>query len=1557
MNWNDILKENQLLYSSESRDKVFRKLRLREQLYAVQYYRIVALTALDSAIIETLQFNGGELNDLEFAEILGFSVVDNFQEKRYKDPAEKEIFDQMMKTVAEYSLIAIHDHTITLQPLGYQAIADGVKYEFYYGHKPLMEFFDLNPKNGEFNKTFPFYEALGLSTPLREAGKLKYDEFNNSDVLNTILHTQSPLIDQFNLQSEECPNIFKAYLTEGEFIQEKRIHDIEVDFRIYQYERKIYPVVYYKNSPCKELNEILWNNENNEFLQEKRLQGMYHYTVRKTNAPLNLTTLHPYYNYWQIAELISNERYVWSDKELFDLIQDKSTGNDWTQISKRCPLPDLYEYIPQYQEMWEWTVLSHRCEDNFVSTNIAIYPWDVALLSIERDVEFLKPLIIQPELVNLDWDWEEIIPKLDIPFIIDHLSVLDIELTWITPNVLESYPQALLDHPDKKWDWNYISQEAPLQFVLNNLSVFGTSLHLEEIVDRGFKDNTYANSFCLSKILDELVTNQGLKASYSANLKEYVWSPKLIDWLENHQLVSWISTPNKVGLECNPYLVWDTAFFERYKHVGFSEEGWNHISRFVTNTNVIKNNDDLKWNWEVLSDRDIVEKDYDFIIAEHNKLNLATLLPKLSPEIIGNLYEDGVLAEYLSYPPLQSIITKYLPRDVIVRHISDNWDWIILTHRFCATLNIDNFGHAKWIDKWDWNYLSENFDIEIIKHKIDLYIDRWNWSILTTRLGHDFVIDNLPEYSDYWDWNLVIKEVLNDDDFNVDKYLPMIATCANSKEETESKEIWTNITARLTTDQAIEIIAGPYDRTLFHFDYNDIYNRRDFIIEEYLEKCESNRRIYVDWKALSRSRALNLMLTWDKKIVKDFKVWINKALSLLTDRKYAWDFKYLSQQSSINWCDSILKTRTEEWDWDYICQHSQMFHGSKNIVKHIRDFENYINFEILSEREDLILKAEDLEKVANNPWSWSKLSKHTGISITTEFVLQHENLDWDWYAISGRKDFKVPFTYIYTNKERNWNWEAISNNKNITFDCKQFLELQDKEWNWSAISQRADILFVEDVVKSLHTHPLDWNIVTKRDDFKVSLASLAVIPQDEIDWRYLSSKPDLSFEVINKYKEAFDWEILTKNSCIDIANKKYLETFYDYLDWSYVSKSTLLKIDKETLEAYKYYLDWKQISRRSDFDISLVEEFEDYIDWSYFSRATQIKLTPELIERYAEKWDWIELAQNINFAEYGLNDYYSSKMNIVKFYQNIRKENREPAIYHFSHMFNAIEIIRSRKILSRNKAQELGLLKYDAAGSVVYRTAKAHPYARFYFRTGTQTQFYNECLGKSVGNKYYKKAEQNGLPMCPMPVFFKFDLQEVLTTYGEDCYYSTGNMQSNSACVRSVVKHPNGLTVHTLFSNGHSKEEQEKRQQEFLIPDEFDFSRLKNYQIICYSRTQRQILEAMFEGDSICEHFVSVESPLVEDVFLKENPRLEFHLDEDHINISTNYDGDYHFQIIGDDLSGIRVGERKNTIKDNKNEISFKSHVDIEQSGEPFEIYYICDNQKARSKKWLIYKQ
>lgn len=150
-------------------------------------------------------------------------------------------------------------------------------------------------------------------------------------------------------------------------------------------------------------------------------------------------------------------------------------------------------------------------------------------------------------------------------------------------------------------------------------------------------------------------------------------------------------------------------------------------------------------------------------------------------------------------------------------------------------------------------------------------------------------------------------------------------------------------------------------------------------------------------------------------------------------------------------------------------------------------------------------------------------------------------------------------------------------------------------------------------------------------------------------------------------------------------------------------------------------------------------------------------------------------------------------------------------------MFNAIEVIKTRKILSRNRANELGLLKYDAAGSVVHRSAKAHPFARFYYRTGTQTQFYNECLGKQRGTKYFSKAENNGLPMCPMPVFFKFDLQEVLAKHSNLCYYSTGNMQTGWARVYKVVDDPNNIDSVNLYSSGWSKVVQEKNNKNFLL--------------------------------------------------------------------------------------------------------------------------------------------
>ena len=101
------------------------------------------------------------------------------------------------------------------------------------------------------------------------------------------------------------------------------------------------------------------------------------------------------------------------------------------------------------------------------------------------------------------------------------------------------------------------------------------------------------------------------------------------------------------------------------------------------------------------------------------------------------------------------------------------------------------------------------------------------------------------------------------------------------------------------------------------------------------------------------------------------------------------------------------------------------------------------------------------------------------------------------------------------------------------------------------------------------------------------------------------------------------------------------------------------------------------------------------------------------------------------------------------------------------------------------------------------------------------------ALGKQKGSKYYGRAEDNGLPMCPMPVFFKFDLQDVLAKHSNLCYYSTGNLQTNWARIYKVIDDPHNIDAVNLYSSQWSKQVQEKKQQEFLVKMSLIFLNLR----------------------------------------------------------------------------------------------------------------------------------
>ena len=1560
MDYKELINRGKLIYASRSTDSNFRLWRLNKTACYVTYYQTVELTKLDKVLLMTIKYNGSSIYENKLAGILGFNVQDDFNVtlKRYKDAGEASIFSGILSELTKYGLIRNDEHKLSVTPLGELALKKGVKYEFYSGAQLLNECFDLAQKTDKDYLFFPFRDALGVVSKIQGSKTLSYYDFNVSTIEEELYGSPKELVARLLLQSDEKTSVFRA-----EVSNDARMGEAYVDFRLYEFEGQKYPIVFYKDEVSLKANDLLFNECNAQYVREKIHIGEYLYLVRESGQKLTYQSFYPYMDVWSLDDFLDSEYLDWNDKNLFNRIAKVANGYQWSKISSVCPTESLKPNLKQYEESLDWIIISERFDDDFIVENATKYPWDFESLSANRNIDFVKRIIVIPELHNdtIDWDWETLMPQLEDKFVLQYIDTIPFVMYSQTKKYLSLHPESIYTYPNRKWDWKFLSLKAELEFILNNISSLGNYIYVEDVMPRAFSEENWAHQFCESNAFAFAVieSKERLSTNYNANAANYQWSIELIDWHEKMGFITWKSTNYAVGFECNPNIIWNSEFFEHYKDKEFSVKGLNHISASVTECQIIDSNIDFKWSWAQLSHRDIVLADIEFIKKYMDRLSFDVVLTNLREDFVDQLYADSKFKSIASSHALWSLVTEKVSEGIIRRNFNDeNWDWKVLSKRFCDSMHITQLGDNRWVDKLDWNYLSEHLDIIKIQDNLSLYVDRWNWKSITSRVEHDFLISNLPEYYDSWDWEALLQTILTDEDFADSSIKIQVAIILSQIED--NKLLWALFTKRYSTE---DIISLQNNQALcsveFDWNYSDVYNRPDFEIEPYLQVYQK-QNVYVDWDALSSSKALDRILRWNKNITKDFNNWEDLVVSILENEDYEWNFKFLSTLTSINWCDNILKIRSEEWDWDYLSENSNCFRYNskrpKELIKHIEKFNEHLNFAILSKRKDVRLDIDTISAHLSYPWDWNAISQNQSFALNAEFVVEHKEFDWEWSALSSRNDCIFTAEFIKENKDKDWNWAILSKREEIILNTDVLIALIAKDWNWNELIQRMDIEFTPGLLRLIIDKDLNWKAISQRDDFNPTMEILNILKDKNIDWTQISRREELTSNVIFVFKDKLDWKVLSHSSHIDISDAKVLDSYKSYLDWNFVSNSPNLSLSEDNLEKFKDYLDWIIVCKRTDFHITaeILEKFETKLDWSRISRTGHIEFTQEIVDKYRERWDWVALSENPAFKLSGVESSFKKELNLIEFYNELKSYKRVPFIYHFTHLFNAIEVIRTKKILSRNRAQELGLLKYDAAGSVVNRSAKAHPFARFYYRTGTQTQFYNECLGKDRTMDYYDRALNNGLPMCPMPVFFKFDLQEVLSKRSSLCYYSTGNMQTGWARVYQVIEDPHNIDAYNLYSSGYNKTVQEKKQQEFLVKNEFDFSDLSDYQIICYDREQSEILLNYFADDPICEHIYAVYD--TENVYDGKNPPLRFEKSDKELRVTTRYCGDYIFQIESNNITKVKVRNTKDIKAEKKNVIQLYDAVLVELGDTPFEVYYVNMSPAARSPRWLVYK-
>ena len=664
----------------------------------------------------------------------------------------------------------------------------------------------------------------------------------------------------------------------------------------------------------------------------------------------------------------------------------------------------------------------------------------------------------------------------------------------------------------------------------------------------------------------------------------------------------------------------------------------------------------------------------------------------------------------------------------------------------------------------------------------------------------------------------------------------------------------------------------------------------------------------------------------------------------------------------------------EKWDWDYISHYGLCLLPNKNGDANLRKYRDRLNFSLISLRTD--------------------------INITDDMVSSYIDEEWDWNALSSNEKTALTFAFIFSHTEKEWDWIAISQNKSIKWD-KNYLRKLCKidriasSISWNDVVRREELKFDDSLIKCISQFDFDWMLLTGNPSYVPSIETIQKAKDcGRANWDSISSNPGLTLDIAKHFKDDLNWSIVTSNeSVINIEDGATIEELKDYLDWQYLSEKMTLSND--ILLRYAPLFNWNVINKKynySEFSEAVIDALESFIDWNKLSKAS-IEFSIEFIRKYRDRWNWNSLLENpaisIIDAE-SIRKVFKEEVNRVRFVKNLEESDSHGydslKIYHFTHLYNIIDILRSKKILSRDKAMELKRLKYSSAGSVINLTSKAHPFARFYYRPKSLTQFYNECLGKdsSCGEEkyrlvgydyngkkmwqkywksYYDNAQALNLPKCPIPIFMEFDVSEVIEKMPELCYYSNGNLQRGSAQIFKVTDSPSNLATQYLYYNMtdasdladsgpysydyYSEHIKRESQQEFLIKEEFDFSNIDSLRIYCMEDSHAELLKQYFADDSIISR-ISVRPSL----FSFKNRHLTFNEEKDRISIESNYD------LNGCAYMRIKGGTIINTdciINNTSEGIIMYPMVEFSKNNPPEEIYFVDPSPYASTKEWLIF--
>src|SRR5690606_20131094 len=139
----------------------------------------------------------------------------------------------------------------------------------------------------------------------------------------------------------------------------------------------------------------------------------------------------------------------------------------------------------------------------------------------------------------------------------------------------------------RSWDWKFISTEINIKFLRKNLAGLASKLDWHTVMDRLFNDEEMISK-CLRDESFKVLLNIYLPDNFIIAHQKYLWTPRLIYFFEQQNLIQWETKPYINGFDTNENVVWDKSTFQKFHDRITTEQGLLNISERISDYELIE---------------------------------------------------------------------------------------------------------------------------------------------------------------------------------------------------------------------------------------------------------------------------------------------------------------------------------------------------------------------------------------------------------------------------------------------------------------------------------------------------------------------------------------------------------------------------------------------------------------------------------------------------------------------------------------------------------------------------------------------------------------------------------------------------------------------------------------------------------------------------------------------------------------------------------------------------------------------------------------------------------